>query len=191
MKLEELSHILISVVTISIAFTIVQVGTLALTKDFATTFTALFLTVGLGFVLHELAHRNLARMYGAWAEFRSWTLGLVIALVMAITTGFVFAAPGATYIYGPHLTKEKLGKIALIGPLTNLALAIVFLFVGFVIPGLKSFTTLGSNVNLFLGAFNMIPIFVLDGKKVYDWNKMVWALTSFVLVFGLFLSNSI
>lgn len=187
MKLEELSHILISVVTISIAFTIADIRSLNFSKGFATTFTALFLTIGVGFVLHELAHRNLARKYGAWAEFRSWTLGLVIALAMAITTGFVFAAPGATYIYGPHLTKEKLGKIALIGPLTNLALAIVFLIIGVIMPGLRQFTTLGSNVNLFLGVFNMIPVFVFDGKKVYDWDKGIWAVTSLILVIGLFI----
>jgi Zn-dependent protease len=187
MKLEEASHILVSVVTISIAFTIAFTGSTNFDSAFATEFTKILLTVGLGFVLHELAHRYLARRYGAWAEYRAWTLGLILAIVMALFVGFVFAAPGATYIFGPHLNQEKNGKIALAGPLTNLLLAAGFLLVGYTLPGLTGLAQLGASVNLFLGAFNLIPIFPLDGQKIYVWSVKTWALISAVMVAGLLL----
>ncbi len=34
---------------------------------------------------------------------------------------------------------------------------------------------LGSYFNFFLALFNMLPIFVLDGAKVFRWNKLLWA----------------
>ncbi len=187
MRLEEVSHILISVVTISIAFTIAFTGSFDVNQEFATRFVTVLLTVGAGFVLHELAHRYVARRYGAWAEYHSWTLGLVLAVAMAFT-GFVFAAPGATYVYGPHLSKEANAKIALAGPLTNFVLAFAFLFLGATAPHLSELASTGAQVNFFLGAFNLLPFFVFDGKKVYDWNKGVWLASFLALAAGFFLT---
>ena len=56
-------------------------------------------SVGLGFVLHELSHKFVAVHYGFYAEYRKWVQGLILALVTAYF-GFVFAAPGAVYIHG-------------------------------------------------------------------------------------------
>jgi len=36
-------------------------------------------------------------------------------------------------------------------------------------------------INLWLGAFNMIPFFILDGQKVLTWNRAVWALVTIPL----------
>ncbi|HLE64658.1 MAG TPA: hypothetical protein VI816_00865, partial [Candidatus Bathyarchaeia archaeon] len=33
----------------------------------------------------------------------------------------------------------------------------------------------GVALNIWLGAFNMLPIFILDGQKVYTWDKKIWA----------------
>ncbi|MFH0817152.1 MAG: site-2 protease family protein, partial [Candidatus Micrarchaeota archaeon] len=41
---------------------------------------------------------------------------------------------------------------------------------------------IGMQVNLFLGIFNMIPIFPLDGSKVLDWDWRVWV--AFLVVSG-------
>src|SRR5207247_9557436 len=35
--------------------------------------------------------------------------------------------------------------------------------------------------NLWLGAFNMIPFFILDGQKVLTWNRAIWALVTIPL----------
>ena len=83
-------------------------------------------TVGVGFVLHELAHKFTAMKFGYWAEFRKDNLMLLVAVVLAALVGVVFAAPGATMIYGSGVTREQNGKISLLAPVTNLILCIPF-----------------------------------------------------------------
>ena len=171
----EVIAILVSVITISVAFTIVQTRV----DDFASplfiqTLGVIIFTVGTGFVLHELAHKYVSIRYGAYARYQTWTLGLVLAVVMALTVGFVFAAPGAVYIYGSHLDRRKNGIVAAAGPATNLVLGILFLLLANIAPGLSEIAYIGATVNFFLGTFNMIPIFPMDGQKVWHWNKQIW-----------------
>jgi len=136
-------------------------------------------TVGTGFILHELAHRIVARHFGAWSEFKAWYEGLAIALALKMLLGATFIAPGAVYIYKDYLTSEENGLISIAGPLTNVALAFVFL-----ILHIPIISDIGYMVNIFLAAFNMIPIYPLDGAKVLNWNPVIWA----VVAIPLFLS---
>ncbi len=185
MDLEEISHIVISVVTISIAFAIALTGTTDVTPAFAASFTGIFFTVGLGFLLHEMAHKYVAIHYGAYARYRAWTLGLVAALLLAVFLGFVFAAPGAVYIYGRHLNLKQYGKIALAGPLMNYVLAFLFFALASGAPGLQEMASYGVYINLFLAGFNLIPFGPFDGAKVYAWSKGVWLaaiVPAFVLI---------
>ena len=171
MNSEELLHIVISVVGISLAFSLFKFETFN-----PSYFLLILITVGVGFVLHELAHKYVAIHYGAHAEYRMWTTGLFLAIAMAFITqgGFVFAAPGAVYIFG-HVGRDKNGKIALAGPLMNLVLALVFLAVAFMFPGARELGFTGAFVNVFLGGFNMIPFPPMDGQKVAAWDQCVWA----------------
>ena len=173
---EEWLHIVVSVVTISLAFSLFRED--AFSPDY---FWLVFLTVGLGFVLHELAHKWVAIQYGASAYYRASTLGLFGSLALAFLTSgaLVFAAPGAVYFHGSHLSRRQVGKISLAGPLMNLALAIAFGVLAFTVPGLRELGLMGVWVNALLGAFNLIPLGMLDGAKVWAWDKTVW-LASFV-----------
>lgn len=174
---EEILHILVSVITIALAFSLFK------SEVFDPYYFFLVLvTVGSAFILHEMAHKYVAIHYGAHATYRAWTIGLFLALVMAFITkgGFVFAAPGAVYIFG-NVTRKQNGIISLAGPLTNLALAALFFIVLLFAPGLQELAMTGVAVNLFLGAFNMIPIYPMDGSKVLAWNQTVW-----LGVFGVF-----
>ncbi len=173
--LTEILHIAVSVITISIAFSL-----------FSGNFWLVFMTLGLGFILHELAHKIVAQGYGAVAYYRAWTPGLLLALGMAFFTAgrFVFAAPGAVMIHGPHLTRDHNGKIAAAGPLMNFFLAIAFLSLGYSNAGLKDVAYWGAYVNAFLGAFNTIPVFPMDGEKIKAWNDTAWAVIA-LLLFGL------
>ena len=147
------------------------------------TFFIILGTVGLGFIIHELAHKYVAIHYGAHAEYRAWTLGLFLALAMAFLTqgSFVFAAPGAVYIFG-RVSREQNGIISLAGPLTNFALAIIFLLLSAFTGISKEFVATGALVNVMLGAFNMLPIPPFDGSKIFAWNKVVWG--TLFLAFG-------
>lgn len=184
LDLREVIAILVSVITISLAFTLVQANTDNYASPlFLQTFGIIIFTVGSGFVLHELAHKYVAIKYGAYARYQTWTIGLVLAVVMALTLGFVFAAPGAVYIYGQHLDRKKNGLVAAAGPATNLILGILFLVLGVTVPALRELSMIGASVNFFLGTFNMIPIFPMDGQKVMQWNVQIWA--SLIAVLGI------
>ncbi len=144
-------------------------------------------TVGSGFVLHELSHKFVAQRYGYWAEFRMWPLGLVLAIVTGLI-GFIFAAPGATYISGASITKNENGKISLAGPLTNVAVAMAFLPIFLLSDSLFTFFLgfEGMYINIFLALFNLLPIMPLDGAKVFGWGKAKWA-TVFVPLVAVFI----
>jgi Zn-dependent protease len=142
------------------------------------TFLLALVTIGVGFVLHEMMHKFVAERYGFQAGFRMWLQGLGLALFSAFVFGIVFAAPGATYFTGLSVSKKENGIISLAGPLTNVVIALLFL------PLLLVNTSnllileagyLGCYFNFFLATFNMLPIFVLDGAKVWRWNKLCWA----------------
>ncbi len=149
-------------------------------------FAVSLLTVGVGFVLHELAHKFTAMHFGYWAEFRKDNQMLLIAVVLAAFAGVVFAAPGATVIYGDRIDKRQNGLISAAGPATSLALALVFLVL-YLLPlgSLVQYIGLsGFQINAMLAAFNMLPVSVLDGRKVLAWNIAVFAVL-IVAAFGL------
>ena len=130
------------------------------------------ITVGIGFLLHELAHKAVAVHYGQIAEFRA-DYGMLGLAIVAGLAGFLFAAPGAVHHQGRISAREN-GLIALAGPVTNLALAALFLPVAFLGGYAGDVGSLGVLVNILLAAFNMIPYGPLDGRKVIAWSKPVY-----------------
>lgn len=189
----EIRELLISVGVLSLAFGIVLGGgidTIAsnpLLLLISVPIAALAVTTG--FLFHELSHKFLAQRYGCWAEFRSWTMGLILALVTAFF-GFLFAAPGAVHIEG-RMTREQYGKISAAGPTSNIAVAVAFL-------PLYLFSTQGSMlelvgfyvylVNTVLAGFNLIPIPPFDGQKIWTWSKPVY-ITMVAIVLSLYISR--
>ncbi|RPJ54332.1 MAG: peptidase M50 [Methanobacteriota archaeon] len=143
-----------------------------------------FVTAGIGFILHEMAHKFTAMRFGYWAEFQKDTQMLLVAVVLAALVKVVFAAPGATVIYGTSISTSENGQISAAGPITNLVLCIPFaalvLFGGGI---LQLVGLIGFQVNAMVAFFNMLPLSVLDGRKVLAWNKGIFAVL-FVLSLG-------
>ncbi len=169
--IEERKDLLKAWFAISLAFAIVLSGSL-FTSEFGVTFVIAALTVGLGFLLHELAHKLVAQHYGYFAEFKAFNGMLILAVAMSFL-GFVFAAPGAVMIRGYFIPRDKNGKISLSGPLTNIVLGFIFLLILYLTP----FETLGNYgvlINGWLALFNMIPFGNFDGVKILRWNKVVY-----------------
>ncbi|AQL41275.1 metalloprotease [Halorientalis sp. IM1011] len=132
-----------------------------------------FVTVGVAFLLHELAHKVVAIRFGQIAEFRA-DYGMLFVAIMGALIGFLFAAPGAVYHQGRSTLREN-GLIALAGPITNLVLAALFAPLAFFASGFAaSIGNLGLTINLFLAAFNMVPFGPLDGNTVKDWSLPVF-----------------
>src|SRR5215213_9187970 len=129
----------------------------------------------IAFLFHELAHKFLANFYGSWAEFRAEVYGLIVTAISAIPfIPFKFIAPGAVIVGISN--KEKLGKVALIGPMTNLVMGFLFLLLSYLYPYLLYFN-IGASFNAWISMFNLLPFGVLDGQKIFNWNKVVWFFT--------------
>lgn len=171
----------------SLAFGIFLVGGRILSPGFPQLLLIAAVTCGIGFLLHELAHRVLARQYGAEAHFVANNPWLLISIVIAFA-GWFIAAPGAVWHRG-YLTIRQSGLIALAGPATNLVLALLFLMMVFVAPaGFWSVVAqVGYSINAWLGLFNMIPAGPFDGKKVLDWDWRVFAVTVAIGIFMAFI----
>jgi Zn-dependent protease len=132
------------------------------------------------FFIHEIAHKLSAQRYGLWAEFRLTLFGALLTLLSMIPFAFFkIISPGAVMIAGP-ITKKQAGKTALAGPLTNITLStictctvVAAIDASSVVMVIASF---GTWINAIIALFNLIPFGILDGFKVFRWNKAVWAL---------------
>ncbi|SNZ04718.1 Zn-dependent protease (includes SpoIVFB) [Natronoarchaeum philippinense] len=171
----ELRDLAVAWIVLSGAFAVFLTGPAAFfAPGFVDVVVLCVLTVGVGFMLHELAHKVVAVRFGQQAAFRADYSMLFLALMGAFV-GFIFAAPGAVYHRG-RITPRENGLIALAGPVTNLVLAAIFLPLAFApVDFLASAGAFGVFINVFLAAFNMIPFGPLDGKTVLDWSKAVFA----------------
>lgn len=192
MKAKEFRDLVISALVLALAFGIALSGGFRAFLQpaiLAVYIGMAVVAVSLGFVFHELGHRLVARRFGYFAEYVMWPTGLMVALGFSLF-GFIFAAPGAVMIY-PRGTawgmttssNQKVGLIALTGPVTNIGLGVVFLALDAIQPALLF--TLGALVNTWLALFNLIPFGPLDGAKIFRWNKGIW-LTSIAVAGGLF-----
>jgi Zn-dependent protease len=191
----EWKDLTIAWLAIALAFTLIFVrANIGDVLGFLIFFAISLVTVGIGFVLHEMSHKFSAIRFGYWAEFQKNTQMLLIAVVLAALAGIVFAAPGATMIYGGPPSREQNGKISVAGPLTNLLLCIPFgliYFGGAMGPlGLIGLIigTVGFQVNAMIAFFNMLPVSVLDGRKILSWSKPVFAVMFLVTLGVLYLS---
>ncbi len=178
---EEVKHLVISWLVISFCF---SAGYIYMPRGFLLVFLVSLGTAGLGFIVHELSHKYTAQKFGYIAEYRAWMEGLILAVLFALLTRgrIVFAAPGAVYITPPlyyeyfREPERENGLISVSGPLSNAALAFLFLTLRSLPVPFYIVWDLGFSVNAWLALFNLIPFPPLDGIKVFKWNKGVWAM---------------
>ncbi len=180
---KEIRDLIISFIVIALGFTILYSN-----GDYSYVtliFPVVMIGVGVGFIFHELGHKFVAMHYGYYAEYELWPTGLIIALVSSFF-GFIFAAPGAVVIYSNGMEKRTNGIISIAGPIVNIVLGLVFFLI---LGSLGDFAytetgaivylicALGTRINFFLAAFNLLPIPPLDGSKVMSWSVPVWLIT--------------
>ena len=187
----EVAQIITAWVVLSLALSITDVENLIIGAGSVDNIIAAFIAVGTGFVCHEMGHKFVAMRRGYVAHFRIWIWGIALALITAIISQgqFMFGAPGAVYIapvagaltygysrFGQRNEAADNEAISAAGPGTNLAFALFFLLLVFVLPASGFWSTVatyGFVLNVGLGSFNMLPIPPMDGYKIFKGNVLV------------------
>jgi Zn-dependent protease len=168
----EAKEIIISMVALSLVFSYPDI----LSNPMF--FFVSLLVLGVGFIGHEMMHRQVARKYGFWAEYRMWPQGLLLALLFAIASNgsIMFAAPGAVMFASLNPlrkpNKKEIGKIGIAGTVFNLVVMSLFIIMNLMLP--NRIFTYGAMVNGWLAFFNLIPFGPLDGRKVMVWSRVIW-----------------
>jgi len=152
---------------------------------------ALFMLAGFymtAFLFHEFGHRQAAIHFGLQTKFRLLTFGMAIT-TLSLVMGFIslisssntfpmLALPGAVVVLGLDKINRKTGLCKAAGPIVNLIYGSILLTISLLIPNtlypLNFFIGYASYFNFMLGAFNMIPIGILDGQNIWKWNKKVY-----------------
>ena len=197
----EKEHLLQAVFAFTIALGFFAVGDIFQALNNPTNYVKSGILLGLvispAFLLHEIAHKISARIYGCWAEFRVSPGGLRFGILFAALTGWVIMAPGAVMVAG-HTTRSQFGKVALAGPVSNVVLwfiGLILILLGFETSGEFTVPYGSANKGLLwwwcvsnagLALFNMIPLGPLDGKKIKTWSDYVyyfWLMICFALVY--------
>jgi Zn-dependent protease len=132
---------------------------------------AVILTVS--FLMHEIAHKIAAQREGLWAEFRLTLIGAILTLISVITPLFKIISPGAVMISG-FGDKKNIGKTSIAGPLTNITLSTIFIVINSLFP--QQMVAFIAFFNAWIAVFNLIPLGILDGFKIFTWDKKNWVL---------------
>lgn len=173
--IKELQELILSWSIISLSFAIIMTPSL-FSRAFVIHLLIASGTAGIGIIGHELAHKYLAQRYGCSAKYIANKSLLFLSLVLSFT-GLLFLAPGAVVIHNTHVGKIRHGKIAAAGPLSNLILGIFFMILFFIAGGIHadgiliSLTRFGFLINTYIALFNLLPISIIDGKKILDYNR--------------------
>jgi Zn-dependent protease len=147
---------------------------------------ATFMLAGIymtAFLFHEFGHRQVAVRFKLQTKFRLLTFGMALT-VFSLVAGLLkipvpsLALPGAVVVLGLEKVSKKTGLCKAAGPSVNLVYGVILFIISFLIP--SSLSPLGylfvisAYLNFMLGAFNMIPIGILDGQNIWKWNKKVY-----------------
>jgi Zn-dependent protease len=158
----------------------------------------IFMIAGLyttAFLFHELGHRQTAIHFGLQSKFRLLkygmmitVMGLVLGIITLITSSRAlpaFALPGAVVVLGLDKIDRKTGLCKAAGPTINLVYGTILLILSlFLIPiyPINYFIGISASINFMLGAFNLIPLGILDGQAILKWNKKIYLSLTLLMV---------
>lgn len=123
-------------------------------------------------IFHELAHKLVALSFGYTATFHAAYIWLGIGIVLKLMrTGFIFFVPGYVLIGGAAVAGLPMSLTAFAGPAVNgflFVLSWAVLRFGNPSGNWAFFWLVTRQINGFLFVFNMLPIPLFDGFKVYS-----------------------
>lgn len=182
----ELRGLLIAIFIVAFIISFKDWGTT--TFDFRTGLKNLFnavLIVALSILIHDMGQRLWGLAIGFRIEYKMWTFGLIIALVIA------FVSNGSLWLIAPagfmlhHLAGHRLGffryginyfgqaMVALAGPLFTLMLVILLKVLSAFSP--NPLLQKAVMFNVVYAITSLLPIPPLDGSKIYFGSRMLYA----------------
>ena len=161
--------------------------------SFIGSYVALFIlltAIVTSFFAHEMAHKIMAQRRGFWAEFRLSMTGSILTLISIVSPIFKIISPGAVIVSGNPDTKS-IGRISIVGPATNILLSIAFFVTLQFLPrntmieqSIYLAILYSAALNAWIALFNLIPFGLLDGFKIFLWNRKIWVF-AFTVSIGL------
>jgi len=189
----EAVHIAVSVILVSlVGLSLIGYESLLFINP---SITILYITgFSLSYLMHESAHRIVARRNNVRAYFKLDPIGSLLTLVSAIPMlPIKFIAPGAVVLATPS-TIKTLGSTAFWGPATNIALSVILYISSlisrslFFYPPLSGILIILAKFNAFIAFFNLLPFGPLDGLKIIKWSIARWAVAVALSVTLMFLT---
>ncbi|MEK6946869.1 MAG: hypothetical protein AABX32_04645 [Nanoarchaeota archaeon] len=143
------------------------------------------LIVALSILVHDAGQRIWGLAIGYKIEFKMWSFGVVLGLILAFVTNgkFWLIIPGTFMLH--HLAGHRLGffryginiigqsMVALAGPLFTLMLIILLKILYAINP--NPLLQKAIMFNIIYNITNMLPIPVLDGGKIFFGSRMIYA----------------
>lgn len=115
----------------------------------------------------------ISRILGVWSEHRLWYLGLATFLLSTLAFKAPFSSPSRIVNHSPSATKRKVGLVASVSVASAIGFAAIFYTL--LITGFTYIGSIGLGMCLLSALFDSIPISPMNGKDIYDWNKLIWA----------------
>jgi Zn-dependent protease len=160
------------------------------------------LIVGLSFLIHISAQRIWALATGFKLEWKMWSFGLLISLIMAfLTNGFVWLIlPGGVLLH--HMAGHRLGWFrydinywalgltTAMGTIATIGVVLIFKSIGaFVSNALIDKLIL---FNIAYALYSLVPIPPLDGSRIFFGSRMFYAFfVSFTILITLLIFSNI
>jgi Zn-dependent protease len=141
-------------------------------------------------LVHDAGQRIAALDAGFLLEYKLWWYGILIGIILIIISNgkLWFLAPGGVFIH--HMathrmgffrygtTKKAIGMIALAGPIANILFGSFFKTIALWTPFVSVDNVFIDKIFIYswaFAAFNLLPIPPLDGSRVFNYSRMVYA----------------
>jgi len=131
---------------------------------------------------HEFSHGYIAYICGDDTAFQMGRLTLnplkhldPIGTLMILFIGFGYAKPVPVNPYNLNNPRKDMIKVAAAGPISNFLLAFIGVLVSIILKlyteidneNLSLFFNYFCMINIYLGLFNLLPIYPLDGGQIF------------------------
>ncbi|MEM4267739.1 MAG: hypothetical protein QXK37_02815 [Candidatus Woesearchaeota archaeon] len=186
---EETKHLFISILAVALIFAFDDKRETFNLAFWLSNFVLITIIVTFTFLVHVSAQKVAALKVGYIVEYRMWTMGLVIGLVVMLLSGgkWYVLLPGGIFIQ--HMAIQRLGKfryglniasqgaIAAAGPVANLVVATFCLALTkqfHIIPALDPLFTLVTTINFWFLIFMLLPLPNLPGLYLFFASRLAY-----------------